>query len=414
MHDLYFTYKNATVDKTNEHTLAYFDWFHFTSSFPGKQAPGYDSAYAWFSDLITTSTAAVTPVLMENPPDMFRPTHVFERGNWMVKGDEVQPDVPHSLNPLPEGAPRNRLGLAMWITDKKNPLTSRTIVNRIWEQLMGQGIAETLEDLGSQGIEPTHRLLLDWLSDQLMNEYNWSLKKLVKTIVMSATYRQDSKITPGMLEKDPFNKYYARGPRIRLSAEQIRDQALALSGLLSPKMYGKSVMPYQPPGIWLSPYDGNVWEKSTGEDQYRRAVYTYWKRTAPYPTMLSFDGVAREVCVARRIRTNTPLQALATLNDEGFMEMARHFATRMEEEGGSEIRQQISKGYELAMFRPISKEKLEPLVGLYKQALGQFKEDDTKTCEMIGAETGNNSPERAALIVVANAMLNLDEFVTKN
>lgn len=414
VHDLYFTYKNATVDKTNEHTLAYFDWFHFTSSFPGKQAPGYDSAYAWFNDLITTSVAAVTPVLMENPTDMFRATHVFERGNWMVKGDEVQPDVPHSLNPLPEGAPRNRLGLAMWITDKKNPLTSRTIVNRIWEQLMGQGIAETLEDLGSQGIEPTHRLLLDWLSGQLMNEYNWSLKKLVKTIVMSATYRQDSRITPGMLEKDPFNKYYARGPRIRLSAEQIRDQALALSGLLSPKMYGKSVMPYQPPGIWLSPYDGNVWEKSTGEDQYRRAVYTYWKRTAPYPTMLSFDGVAREVCVARRIRTNTPLQALATLNDEGFIEMARHFAARMEEEGGSDMRQQISKGYELAMFRPISKEKLEPLVDLYKQALGQFKEDDTKTCEMIGAETGNNTPERAALIVVANAMLNLDEFVTKN
>ena len=414
VHDLYFAYSNPAVEKTNENTLAYFDWFYFTSSFPGRGAPGYDSAYAWFNDLITTSASTVTPVLMENPPDMFRSTHVFERGNWMVKGDEVQADVPHSLNPLPEGAPRNRLGLAMWMTDKKNPLTSRTIVNRIWEQLMGQGIAETLEDLGSQGIEPTHRLLLDWLSGQLMNEYNWSLKKLVKTIVMSATYRQDSKINPEMLEKDPFNKYYARGPRIRLSAEQIRDQALALSGLLSPKMYGESVMPYQPPGIWLSPYDGNVWEKSTGEDQYRRAVYTYWKRTAPYPTMLSFDGVAREVCVARRIRTNTPLQALATLNDEGFIEMARHFAARMDKEGGSNVQQQISKGYELAMFRPISKEKLEPLMNLYQQALQQFKKDERKTCEMIGANMGNNTPEKAALIVVANAMLNLDEFVTKN
>ena len=414
VHDLYFTYNNPTVEKTNENTLAYFDWFYFASSFPGREAPGYDSAYAWFNDLITTSASTITPVLMENPPDMFRSTHVFERGNWMVKGDEVQADVPHSLNPLPKGAPRNRLGLAMWMTDKKNPLTSRTIVNRIWEQLMGQGIAETLEDLGSQGIEPTHRLLLDWLSGQLMNEYNWSLKKLVKTIVMSATYRQDSKVTPEILEKDPFNKYYARGPRIRLSAEQIRDQALALSGLLSPKMYGESVMPYQPPGIWLSPYDGNVWEKSTGEDQYRRAVYTYWKRTAPYPTMLSFDGVAREVCVARRIRTNTPLQALATLNDEGFIEMARHFAARMEKEGGGNVQQQISKGYELAMFRPISKEKLEPLMNLYQQALQQFKKDATKTCEMIGANREHNTPEKAALIVVANAMLNLDEFVTKN
>ncbi|HTN06918.1 DUF1553 domain-containing protein [Agriterribacter sp.] len=414
VHDLYFTYTNPGVEKTNEHTLVYFDWFYFTSSFPGGGAPGYDSAYTWFNDLMSTSVPVVTPILMENPPDMFRTTHVFERGNWMVKGDEVQPDVPESLNPMPEGAPRNRLGLAMWLTDKKNPLTSRTIVNRIWEQLMGQGIAETLEDLGSQGIEPTHRELLDWLSGQLMNEYNWSLKKLIKTIVMSATYMQDSKVTPEMLQKDAFNRYYARGPRIRLSAEQIRDQALVLSGLLSPKMYGKSVMPYQPAGIWLSPYDGNVWEKSTGEDQYRRAVYTYWKRTAPYPTMLSFDGVAREVCVARRIRTNTPLQALATLNDEGFIEMARHFAARMEQAGGSDERQQISKGYEMAMFSSITKEKLEPLVNLYQQALQQFKQDEKKTCEMIGMDTGHNTPEKAALIVVANAMLNLDEFVTKN
>ncbi|HRN57195.1 MAG TPA: DUF1549 domain-containing protein [Agriterribacter sp.] len=414
VHDLYFTYTNPGVEKTNEHTLAYFDWFCFTSSFPGSGAPGYDSAYAWFNDLMVASVPVVTPIMMENPPDMFRTTHVFERGNWMVKGEEVQPDVPASLNPMPEGAPRNRLGLAMWLTDKKNPLTSRTIVNRIWEQLMGQGIAETLEDLGSQGIEPTHRELLDWLSGQLMNGYNWSLKALIKNIVMSATYMQDAKVTPDMLEKDAFNRYYARGPRIRLSAEQIRDQALALSGLLSTKMYGKSVMPYQPPGIWLSPYDGNVWEKSTGEDQYRRAVYTYWKRTAPYPTMLSFDGVAREVCVARRIRTNTPLQALATLNDEGFIEMARHFAARMEREGGGDIRQQIGKGYELAMFHPISKEKLEPLLALYQQVLAQFKKDEKKTCEMIGADKSTNTPEKAALIVVANAMLNLDEFVTKN
>ena len=414
VHDLYFTYTNPGVEKTNEGTLATFDWFYFTSSFPGSAAPGYDSAYTWFNDLMGTSVPVVTPIMMENPSDMFRPTHVFERGNWMVKGAEVQPDVPASLNPMPEGAPRNRLGLAMWLTDKKNPLTSRTIVNRIWEQLMGQGIAETLEDMGSQGIEPTHRELLDWLSGQLMHEYNWSLKKLIKTIVMSATYMQDAKVTPEMLEKDAFNRYYARGPRIRLSAEQIRDQALALSGLLSEKMYGESVMPYQPSGIWLSPYDGKVWVKSTGEDQYRRAVYTYWKRTAPFPSMLSFDGVAREVCVARRIRTNTPLQALATLNDEGFIEMARHFAARMEKSGSSDVQQQISKGYEWAMFKPISKEKLQPLMNLYQQALQQFKQDEKKTCEMIGVDKGHNTPEKAALIVVANAMLNLDEFVTKN
>lgn len=413
VHDLYLRYQNAAVEQTSEQTLLSIDWLYFTSPFPGKATRGYDSAYNWFMHLANTSPKVTTPVTMENPVDMFRATHIFERGNWMVKGEEVKPDVPASLNPLPENAPRNRLGLAMWLTDKKNPLTSRTIVNRVWEQLMGQGIAETLEDLGSQGIEPTHAALLDYLSWQLMNEYRWSLKKLIKEIVMSATYRQESKVIPDMLQKDAFNKYYARGPRVRLTAEQIRDQALSLSGLLSAKMYGKSVMPYQPPGIWLSPYDGNVWEKSTGEDQYRRAVYTYWKRTAPFPTMLNFDGVAREVCVARRIRTNTPLQALATMNDEGFMEMARHFAARMERDSGS-IDQKISKWYELAMFKPITKDKLSPLVTLYHQSLQQLQANKQKACEVIGAETGNNTPELAALIVVANAMLNLDEVVTKN
>lgn len=414
VHDLYITYSNSGVEKTDEKSLAHFDWFYFASAFPAKGMPGYDSAYAWFNYLVAALPKAMTPIMMENPPDMFRSTHVFERGNWMIKGAEVQPDVPGSLNPMPEGAPRNRLGLAMWLTDKKNPLTSRTIVNRIWEQLMGQGIVETLEDLGSQGIDPTHKELLDWLSWQFMNDYQWSLKKLIKTIVMSATYMQDTRVTPEMLQKDAFNRFYARGPRVRLSAEQIRDQGLMISGLLSSKMYGQSVMPTQPPGIWLSPYDGNVWEKSKGEDQYRRAVYTYWKRTAPFPSMLSFDGVAREVCVARRIRTNTPLQALATLNDEGFIEMARHYAARMEEKGGNDVRQQISTGYEMAMFRPITPEKLQPLMDLYQQALQQFKQDGQKTDDMIGTQTEHNTPEKAALIVVANAMLNLDELVTKN
>lgn len=415
VHDLYLTYYNPGVDKADERTLAYFDWFYFGNDFPGKGIKGYDSAYAWFNYLVSASPRVTTPIMMENPTNMTRMTKVFERGNWMVKGEQVEPGVPASLNPMPEGAPRNRLGLAMWLTDKKNPLTSRTMANRIWEQLMGQGIVETLEDLGSQGIDPTHKDLLDWLSWQFMNDYQWSVKKMIKTIVMSATYMQDSRVTPEMLKKDAFNRFYARGPRVRLSAEQIRDQALMVSGLLSSKMYGPSVMPTQPPGIWLSPYDGNVWTKSTGEDQYRRAVYTYWKRTAPFPSMLSFDGVAREVCVSRRIRTNTPLQALATLNDEGFIEMARHYAARMEKEGGAEIQQQIRKGYEIAMFKPITNEKLQPLVELYQQALDQFKQDKKKTADMMmGDETDNHSPERAALVVVANAMLNLDEYITRN
>ncbi|MFT3947485.1 MAG: DUF1553 domain-containing protein [Agriterribacter sp.] len=414
-HDLYFTYSNPDVPKKDSaNNLAVFDWFAFSSAFPGKGSVGYDSACAWYNHLLITSPKVQTPVMMENPDNMFRPTHVFERGNWLSKGQEEKPDVPHSLNPLPDGAPKNRLGLAMWLTSKDNPLTARTMVNRMWEQLMGQGIVETLEDMGTQGIAPTHQQLLDWLSWQFMNEDKWSVKKLIKRIVMSATYQQSSVATPEMLHKDQFNKYYARGPRVRLSAEQIRDQALAVSGLLSHKMFGKSVMPYQPDRIWLSPYDGNKWVKSEGEDQYRRAIYTYWKRTAPYPTMLSFDGVAREVCLARRIRTNTPLQALATLNDNAFIEMARHFAKRMEKEGGKTIPEQISRGYEIAMYHPISKEKLDALMELYTTASEEFKKDKDKACEMINEGSDKTDASKAAMVVVANAMMNLDEFITKN
>jgi hypothetical protein len=331
-----------------------------------------------------------------------------------VKGDEVTADVPQLLNPLPLNAPKNRLGLSMWLTDKKNPLVARTMVNRLWEQLFGYGLAETLEDLGTQGIPPTHRELLDHLSWQFMNDFNWSIKELLKEMVLSATYRQTSKVTDELLIKDPNNKFYARGPRVRLSAEQLRDQSLEVSGLLSNKMYGESVMPFQPEGIWKSPYDGNTWRMSEGEDQFRRAVYTYWKRTAPYPSMITFDGGTREVCIIRRIRTNTPLQALTTLNDSAYLLMARYFAYRMQEQGGKEITQQIQKGYEAMMYKPIAETKLKALIDLYNKAADKFNKDEKASCEMIGVADKHNNPETAALVVVANAMLNLDEWLNKN
>jgi hypothetical protein len=412
VHDLYFTYSNPNLKKPEDNGVQ-FDWFYFTESFPGNNKPGYDIAYKNFQELLNANLPT-TPIMMDNPADMYRPSHVFERGNWLVKGKEVKPDVPHALNPLPPGAPHNRRGLAMWLTSKENPLTSRTIVNRVWEQLFGTGLAETLEDLGTQGIPPTHKELLDYLSWKLMNDYGWSLKKLIREIVMSATYRQDSKVTPEMLEKDPFNKFYARGSRVRLSAEQVRDQALVISGLMSGKMYGPSVMPYQPKGIWLSPWNGQDWVESKGEDHYRRALYTYWKRTAPYPSMMTFDGAAREVCTARRIRTNTPLQALVTLNDEVYVDAARHFAYRMQEGGSKDIREQIKKGYALALYKPITNAKLDALEKLYREAFAKLKNDPDKACEMIGMMDEHNNPETAALVVVANAMLNLDELITKN
>jgi hypothetical protein len=310
-------------------------------------------------------------------------------------------------------APKNRLGLAMWLTDKKNPLVARTMVNRLWEQLFGFGLVETLEDFGTQGIAPTHKELLDHLSWQFMNDFDWSLKKLLKEMVMSATYRQDSKTNDELIRKDPENKLYARGPRIRLSAEQLRDQALVVSNLISKKMYGKSVMPYQPDGIWRSPYNGDKWMMSKGEDQNRRALYTYWKRTAPYPSMLTFDGGAREVCVTQRIRTNTPLQALTTLNDSTYFVMAQSFAFQMQLLEFNDVKKQIQKGYESMLFKPISDNRLNALVELYSKSMITFAKDKKAAHEIVG-EGRTATPETAALVVVANAMLNLDEWVNKN
>lgn len=411
-HDLYFTYTNPEI-KNSMNTAVVLDWLYFTDPFPGKGQKDYTIMKDAFWKLLRASVAT-TPVLMENPSFMHRTSYVFERGNWLVKGKKVEPDVPNSLNPFTNKAPRNRLGLAMWLTSKQNPLTARAMVNRVWEQLYGMGLAETLEDLGSQGIPPTHAELLDWLSYQFMNDYNWSIKKLIRTIVLSATYRQGSKVSAELLQKDPNNKWYARSSRVRLSAEQVRDQALCISGLMSSKMYGPSVYPFQPKGLWLSPYNGTDWQQSKDEDQYRRGIYTFWKRSAPYPSMITFDGVPRNVCISRRIRTNTPLQALTTLNDSAYIDMARHFAYRLQNEAGSDVKKQIARGYELAAYHPISERSLATLLDLYNLSFERFKNDANKACELIGWMAKDFKPETAALIVVTNALLNLDEVIMKN
>jgi Protein of unknown function (DUF1553)/Protein of unknown function (DUF1549)/Planctomycete cytochrome C/Carbohydrate binding module (family 6) len=412
IHDLYFTYSNPNLKKPEDNGVI-FDWFYFTEEFPGKDKSGYSEIKKKYERLYS-SIIPTTPVMMDNPPDMHRNSFVFERGNWLVKGDKVTPDVPKSLNPFPANAPYNRLGLAMWITSRQNPLTARTMVNRIWEQLFGTGLVETLEDMGSQGTPPTHPDLLDWLSYQFMYADNWNVKRLIRRIVMSATYQQDSKITQMSLQKDPYNKYYARGSRVRLSAEQIRDQALCISGEFCDSMYGPSVYPWQPKGIWLSPWNGKDWEQSKGDQQYRRALYTYWKRSAAYPSMITFDGISREVCTARRIRTNTPLQALATLNDSAYIDMARHFAHRMQTASVSDLQKQIREGYQWATYHEIDEKSLQALIKLYNASLRQFENDKDRTCEILGGVSDDTRPETAALTVVANAILNLDEVLTKN
>ncbi|MFP4339361.1 MAG: DUF1553 domain-containing protein [Cyclobacteriaceae bacterium] len=408
MHDIYMVFK----EPGNKGRLCTIEWVLFHETLPGKEEPQYAEVKQNFIQLLNTPEVEKTPVMIERPQDYRRKTHVFVRGNWLVPGEEVEPDVPQAWPALPEGAPKNRLGMAQWLVSPENPLTARVAVNRFWAQLFGKGIVETVEDFGTQGAKPTHPELLDWLAMQFMHEYAWSIKRLLKEIVMSATYRQSSKVTPELQEIDPANQWLARGPRVRLSAEQIRDQALAVSGLLSNKMYGRSVMPSQPEGIWQVVYSGMKWETSEGEDRYRRGIYTYWRRTSPYPSMIAFDSPSREFCVTRRIRTNTPLQALVTLNDPVYIEAARALAKRMMEEGGNKPEAQLTRGYQLAVAREISTPKLETLLQLYQESMNYYQTHPEESIKMAGEE--EQSQQLAALAVVANAVMNLDEFVTKN
>ncbi len=384
-------------------------WIGFLDDLPGKDKAGYDQIETKFMKLINSRTPTV-PIMIENPEQMKRTTHVFERGNWLLKADSVQPMVPEEISSWNNDWVKNRLGLAKWIVDKKNPLTARTLVNRVWHQLFGRGIVTTIEDIGSQSDSPTHPELLDWLSLRFMNEHNWSLKALIKDIVMSGTYGQSSVSSPEMYQNDPSNEFYARGPRQRLGAEQIRDQALAVSGLLSNKMYGPGVMPPQPEGVWQTVYSGEKWLESKGEDRYRRAVYTYLKRTSPYPSYLTFDAGSREVCTIRRTVTNTPLQALVTLNDPVYLEASYNLAKSMQV--SQNVDENISTGYEIATYSKISPEKLDALKELYRISLNEFESNKESIGQFLYFHD-NPSANLAALTVVANAIMNLDEFLTK-
>jgi hypothetical protein len=406
-HDLFFVFSNPSSPA--DRPVCAVDWFAFRTDLPGKGEMRYADISQSFMQLLNAKVEN-TPVMIENSQEQLRPTYVFERGNWLAKGPEVEPNVPESLNPFPKGAPYNRLGFAKWLFSEDNPLTARSAVNRFWEQIFGYGIVETLEDFGTQGAIPTHQELLDWLALRFMNENKWSVKKLLKDIVMSATYRQDSHVSAEHLEKDASNRFLSRGPRVRLSAEQVRDQALAVSGLLSEKMYGKSVMPFQPEGIWNSVYNGEYWKVSEGSDRHRRSVYTYMKRTSPYPSMMMFDGSSREVCLSRRIRTNTPLQALVTLNDSSFVVAARHFAMNMMGKAKTP-EEQIKAGYKILIVSEMPANKVGVFRELYDHALERYSKDKEATQKLTATEDG--SPQLAAMTVVANAMLNLDEVVMK-
>jgi hypothetical protein len=326
-----------------------------------------------------------TLILRELSPDQRRETHIELRGNFMDPGEKVEPGVPAALHPFPEGAPRNRLGLARWLVDKNNPLTARVTVNRFWARLFGVGIVETEEDFGNQGALPTHPKLLDWLATEFMR-LDWDMKAIQKAIVMSATYRQTSDGTAEAVEHDPRNQLLARGPRVRLTAEEVRDQMLAVSGLLSEKMYGKPVMPLQPENVWQVVYSGDRWETSEGEDRYRRAIYTMMRRTSPYPSMITFDAPSGEVCTMRRVPTNTPLQALVTLNDPIALEAAQHLAARAQKDSAGDPARVIDRAYRLVLARPPTAAEAARLERLHEQARADLLSDPLSARELIHAD----------------------------
>jgi len=347
---------------------------------------------------------SVMEELKEPRETFFRP-----RGAYLSKGDKVQPGTPAILHPFNAGYPSNRVGLAYWLVDTNNPLTARVIVNRFWEQYFGRGIMEVVEDFGTQSEPPSHPELLDWLATHFMDS-GWDMKAIHKLIVMSATYRQSSKAPSDLHQRDPYNRLYARGPRVRLEAEMIRDQALVVSGLLSRKVGGPSVFPPQPEGLWQVVYSGDKWDTSKGENKYRRGLYTFWRRTIPHPAMTTFDAPSREFCVLRRSRSNTPLQALTVLNDAGYVEAAQALARRVI--GRSCVKDSAELAFRLCLTRKPTSAELDRLVKLYETELSHYR-DNVDAAKKISGSSESNAAELAAWTVVGNVLLNLDEMITK-
>jgi hypothetical protein len=374
-----------------------------------------------------------TPIMKELPPNQRRKTHVLLRGNFLDKGKEVTPGVPAVFaQGTPSANVANRLDLARWLVAPENPLTARVTVNRYWEQIFGRGLVETPEDWGIRGKPPTHPELLDWLATEFSSSPSprggeggvrgdpaWDVKKLLKLIVTSATYRQSSRVTPELLGRDPDNRLYARGPRFRSSAEVIRDQALFVSGLLSPKLGGPPARPVRPKLRLAAAFGGNTdWEASPGDDKYRRGLYTEWRRTTPYPSMVTFDAPNRSVCTVSRPRTNTPLQALVTLNDPCYVEAAQALARRIVKEGGSTVEARVQHAFRVCLTRPPQERETQRLVALYQEARERYSKDPKAALAMatdpLGPlPAGMDASELAAWTVVANVLLNLDEMFLK-
>jgi hypothetical protein len=355
-----------------------------------------------------------------------RETFILLRGQYDKHGDRVTPNTPAALPPLPEGQPHDRLALAKWLVDPANPLVARVIVNRYWQMYFGIGLVKTAEDFGTQGEYPTHPELLDWLASEFELSH-WDVKAMQRLIVTSATYRQASRATPQLVARDPENRLLARGPRFRLAAEFVRDQALAISGLLNDEIGGKSVSPYQPPGLWeelMSRSDGEnftaqTYVQSHGKDLYRRGMYTFWKRTSPPASLSTFDAPDREVCTVRRSRTNTPLQALVVMNDPTYVEAARKLAERVMKEGGKSDEERVGFLVRVALARGPKAGEIAVLKNVLDRQLSAYRAIPQAAGKLlkVGESSRDESldqAEHAAWTMVCSAVMNLDETVTKN
>ncbi|MCS7026212.1 MAG: PSD1 and planctomycete cytochrome C domain-containing protein [Bryobacteraceae bacterium] len=344
-----------------------------------------------------------------------RPTHILVRGDFLKPGKRVEPGTPAFLHPMPAGAPRNRLGFAQWITDRNSPTTARAMVNRIWQSYFGAGLVQTSEDLGKQSEPPSHPELLDWLAVEFMDQ-GWSMKHLHRLIVTSATYQQSSKVSRELLERDPFNRLLARGPRFRVEGEIVRDIALAASGLLNPKIGGPSVYAPAPDFLFLPPasYGPKQWHEETGENRYRRALYTFRYRSVPYPMLQAFDTPNGDMACVRRSRSNTPLQALTTLNEPLFLEAARALALKTVREGGPTDAERLEYAFRRCLARKPEPRESAELLGLLRRQAERFRSGEADPAGLVEkAPTGVDAAELGGWVAVSRVLLNLDETITK-
>jgi hypothetical protein len=403
---------DSTARTKDQDRLLEVEWRHATGTL-GEATVRYETARTELTAARMQSVS--TPVMRALPENARRPTHLLTRGAWNDPAEEVAPGIPAALRAPGTIDPLDRLAFAMWIASEENPLTARVQVNRIWESLFGRGIVETSEDFGTQGALPANQALLDHLAIRFV-ELGWSQKALLKEILTSATYRQDSAVSPELLERDPYNVLLARGPRFRLGAETIRDQALAIGGLLDRTLHGPPVFPAQPASTWQVVYNGATWTESPAGDRHRRGLYTFWRRTSPYPSMMTFDAPSREFCVSRRIRTNTPLQALVVLNDPVYLEASAGLG-RLMRTAGKDDRSRIAAGFKRATGREIDPQELATLETLLVDARARFASDPesaTLFLQECRASDDGEPVECAAWIVLGNVLLNLDEVLVKS